>query len=285
MNKLAVTVQPDLVYGKRDDNRLTFDHYAPADSNGAAILFVNSGGFESGKLTQYAKDTPSSYRFLGPDELTVAGSEPIPLLGQFSFARLLDAGFTVFDIRHSNAPQTVDAMLDDIRTAIMHIHSLCTRYHFDPNRIGIFGASSGGHLALAAGLTARRSGRGLIRTIATYYPAGFDFPADIEAFPQIKDGLPALAVDAGVLNAVSIKNLYQSGGPPTLVIYGDQDFPFIVNPCRSICSEFPKASIKTKCVIIEGVSHEFMREDGYHPEDGDRAQAELVQWFEQHLSL
>ena len=284
MNNPAVTVHPDNVYGQRGGHCLTFDHYEPANSNGAAVLFVNSGGFVSGKLVQHAKDTPSSYRFLGPNELTVEGGDPIPLLAQFSFARLLEAGFTVFDIRHSNAPCTVDDMLDDVRAAIMHIYGLCEPYHLDPNRIGIFGASSGGHLALAAGLTTKQFGKRLISAIATYYPAGFDFPADIEAFPQIKDGLPALAVDEAVLQAISIKNLHQSGGPPTLVIYGDCDFPFILNPCRSICSEFPNAGIKTKCVVIEGAAHEFMREDGYHNEDGDRAQAELLEWMSTQLT-
>ncbi|MCK5248110.1 alpha/beta hydrolase, partial [Candidatus Bipolaricaulota bacterium] len=250
----------------------------------AAVLFVNSGGFESGKLIQFAEASPTSYQFLRANELTISGSDPIPLLAQFSFEKLLDAGFTVFDVKHSNA-HTVDAMLDDIRSAIVHIHEHSGPYHLDPNRIGIFGASSGGYLALASGLTTRKSGQRLISAIATYYPAGFDFPADVEAFPQIKDGLPALAVEDDVLNAVSIKNLYQAGGPPTLVIYGDQDFPFIINPCRSICSEFPKAGIDTKCVVIEGAAHEFMREDGYHPEDGHRAQAELVRWFEQQLAI
>jgi len=284
-NAVTVQVQPDSIYGERSGQQLTFDHYEPSHPNEAAVLFVNSGGFESGKLIQYAEPSPTSCRFLEANELTIAGSDPIPMLAQFSFAQLLAAGFTIFDVRHSNAPHTVDAMLADIRSAIVHIHEHSGPYHLDPNRIGIFGASSGGYLALASALTTKQSGQHLISAIATYYPAGFDFPADVEAFPQIKDGLPALAVDDDVLNAVSIKNLFQEGGPPTLVIYGDQDFPFIINSCRSICSDFPKAGIETKCVVIEGAAHEFMREDGYRPEDGHRAQAELVQWFEQQLAI
>ena len=284
-NAVTVQVQPDSIYGERNGQKLTFDHYEPSHPNGAAVLFVNSGGFESGKLIQFAEVSPTSYQFLRANKLTISGSDPIPMLAQFSFAQLLAAGFTVFDVRHSNSPHTVDEMLDDIRSAIAYIHEHSEPYHLDPNRIGIFGASSGGYLALASGLTAKQSGQRLISAIATYYPAGFDFPADIEAFPQIKDGLPALAVDDDVLNAVSIKNLYQAGGPPTLIIYGDRDFPFIINPCRSICSEFPKAGIETRCVVVKGAAHEFMREDGYRPEDGRRAQAELLKWFEQQLAI
>ena len=284
MTKLAITVHPNLVYAERDGNRLTFDHYQPASPNGAAILFVNSGGFESGKLIQYAQTSPSEHQFLDPDKLTIEDSGPIPMLAQFSFAGVLAAGFAVFDVRHSNAPHRVDELLGDIKTAIAHIGGRASEFGIEADRIGIFGASSGGYLALAAGLSTRQSTQCLIAAMATYYPAGFDFPADVAAFPQLKDGLPALAVDDDVLQAISIKNLYQSGGPPTLIIYGDRDFPFILNPCHSICSEFPKAGIETKCIVIEGAAHEFMREDGYHTEDGDRAQAELVQWFVQHMA-
>jgi len=286
MNSSNVTVQPGLVYGDRNGIQIAFDHYSPEQANGAVVIFVNSGGFESGKLIQYTALTPTSWRFLQANELTVEGSDPVPLLEQFSFEALLNAGFTVFDVRHCNAPQTVDTMLEDVRAAAVYIHERADEFAVDPDCIGIFGASSGGYLAIAAGLTARSSdgSRNLIRTIATYYPTGFDFPADVAAFPQIQEGLPALAVDDAILDAVSLKNLYQAGGPSTLVIYGDQDFPFIVGPCRSICSEFPKAGIETKCIVIEGVAHEFVRNDGYHLEDGRHAQSEVLQWFAQQLA-
>lgn len=286
MDSSNVTVQPGLVYGDRNGIQITFDHYSPEQGNGAAVIFVNSGGFESGKLIQYTAVTPTSWRFLHANELTVEGSDPIPLFEQFSFEGLLNAGFAVFDVMHGNAPQTLDTMLEDVRDAASYIHKRADEFAIDPDRIGIFGASSGGYLAIAAGLTARGSddSSNLIHTIATYYPTGFDFPADVAAFPQIRDAIPALAVDDAILDAVSLKNLYQAGGPPTLVIYGDRDFPFIVTPCRSICSEFPEAGIETKCVIIEGVAHEFVRDDGYHVEDGRRAQSEMLQWFAQQLA-
>jgi len=283
MEMQDVVVQPDIVYGEREGQKLTFDRYAPPQPNGGVVLFVNSGGFESGKLTQYKEISPTSWRFLGPRELTIGDSEPIPMLAQFSFGALLDEGFTVFDVRHSNAPQTFDKMLEDVRQAIGCIRDRAEEYGLDPRRIGIFGVSSGGYLAVAGGLTAMHETEQIVRAIATYYPAGFDFPADVEAFPQIRESLPAMNVDDDVLESLSIKNLYQAGGPPTLVIYGDQDMPFILGPCRSILSEFPKVGIEVKGLVIEGAGHEFNREDGYRPEDGDRAQAEMLDWFRAKL--
>ncbi|MBU1049170.1 alpha/beta hydrolase [Candidatus Bipolaricaulota bacterium] len=284
MTTPMIAVHPNRSYGERDGLPLTFDRYSPENATGSSIIFVNSGGFQSGKLIQYERYSPETYRFLCANELTVEGSAPIPLLAQFSFENLLSAGFTVFDVKHSNAPHTFDKMLADVRKAIEWIHAHAGEFALDPVRIGIFGASSGGYLAIAAGLTAVNQDGCLVRAIAAYYPAGFDFPADVAAFPQIREGLPALAVDDSVLDSNSIKRLHLLGGPPTLVIYGDQDFPFILNPCRSICSEFPRVGIETKCVVIEGAAHEFMREDGYRPQDGDLAQEEMLDWFQQQLA-
>jgi len=147
MNSSEVAVTPELVYGTRCDNHLLMDQYAPEHPNGSAIIFVNSGGFESGKLIQYTSVSPSSCRFLQASELMIEGSDPIPLLEQFSFEGLLGAGFVVFDVKHGNAPHTADEMLDDVRAAVAYIHEHATEFAIEPDRIGIFGASSGGFLA------------------------------------------------------------------------------------------------------------------------------------------
>lgn len=48
MSIASAIVHSDLSYGERDGKRLAFHHYGPLSADGAAILFVNSGGFESG---------------------------------------------------------------------------------------------------------------------------------------------------------------------------------------------------------------------------------------------
>ena len=110
MDRIPISVTPDIPYGSRHGVQLSFDVYAPPDANGAAVLFINSGGFISGQLVQYAKTGPSEYRFLEPTELATQGaSPPIPLLAQFSFRGLLNAGFRVF-APHA-APQGMCSLL------------------------------------------------------------------------------------------------------------------------------------------------------------------------------
>ncbi|MCP4571413.1 MAG: hypothetical protein GY838_03605 [bacterium] len=43
----GLRIDPDVTYGHKAGLALTFDVYRPASQNGAAVLFINSGGFRS----------------------------------------------------------------------------------------------------------------------------------------------------------------------------------------------------------------------------------------------
>lgn len=75
-----VGIAADVVYGHKDGMALTFDVLTPANSNGAAVLYMISGGWVS--------------RW-GPPEA----------FGRRSAAGLLAKGFTVFAVRHGSAPK------------------------------------------------------------------------------------------------------------------------------------------------------------------------------------
>src|SRR5829696_8314121 len=72
-------VIPDVVYGHKDGLALTYDVIRPAKQNGAAILWVQSGGWYS--------------NWTDPKNLT-GGSKGF-----------LDKGYTVIVIRHGSAPK------------------------------------------------------------------------------------------------------------------------------------------------------------------------------------
>ena len=112
-----IAVTPDVVYGRKYGMALTLDVYQPRERNGGAVLFMNSGGFVSGKIQQYAVVKPlEEYRFLEPDELVlVPEGTPWEGLKQFSIESLLAAGFTVFDVRHECS---ADAKLDEVMAAL-----------------------------------------------------------------------------------------------------------------------------------------------------------------------
>jgi len=276
-----IQVRPNIVYAERHDVPLSFDLYRPSEAIGAGVLFINSGGFVSGQLIQCAEDG-QSWRFLEAEELTVRGAPPpIPALAQFSFAGLLDRGFTVFDVRHANHPPAMlDDMVADIHDVARFIQEHAVDYGVDPAQLGVWGASAGGYLALHLGLSFDLEP---FAAIAAYYPAGYDFIQDIEQFPELGAALPMMAIDQKDLDALGLKHHVHSDAPPALIVYGADDMPFITGPCKALCEALRGNSGDLRCIEIPGTGHEFSGQDGYHVEHGARANAEMVDWFAKHL--
>jgi acetyl esterase/lipase len=290
----TVTVVADVVYARKLGMALTFDVFRPEHPNGGAVLFISSGGFVSGQARQYERIGWNSHHYLEAHELHLEGDPtPIPLLEQFSFTPLLEAGLTVFDVRHGSSPTfRLPGIVDDLDRAVRFVRSHAADLEVDPDRIGVWGASSGGYLALylaltrgggAASVDRSAPGGSGIRTVAVYYPAGFDFASDAERFPELFQALPALQVERAVLDSLSLKHHLTATAPPTLIIYGTDDFPFIVEPSEAVCAGLTAAGAECRRIAIPGTGHEFRGAEGYHPEHGQRALAEVAAWFGQKL--
>jgi len=91
----GVTVTPNVVYGNKVGLALTMDVYRPAHANGAAIVWVISGGGVSPWRAE-----PD--RFNSDGSIRSATDEE--LLGTQRFRYLLNAGFTIFAAHHGSAP-------------------------------------------------------------------------------------------------------------------------------------------------------------------------------------
>ena len=123
-----VTVTPDVVYGHKYGMALTFDVFTPADANGAAVLNMVSGGWRSVWRPHAAS--------------------------QQRYQALLDAGFTVFAVRHGSSPKFIlPEIVPDVRRAVRYVRLNARRLGVDPNRLGVWGGSAGGHLSLMLGTT------------------------------------------------------------------------------------------------------------------------------------
>jgi dipeptidyl aminopeptidase/acylaminoacyl peptidase len=257
---------------------------------------MNSGGFVSGKIQQYGIVKPfAEYRFLEPDELVIVPEGfSWDGLKQFSFQSLLAAGFTVFDVRHECSTDTkLDEIVGDIRRAVRFVKYHADDFRIDPDRIGLWGASSGGYLAVFVGVTAQDGDAGSedpversdtrVQAIAAYYPAGFDWVPDSKRFPDVFETLSALHMDSVALDTLSVKNHISKDDPPVFVIYGEEDFPFITEPSEAVCAELTKVGVETALIRIPGTGHEFSGQEGYHAQHGERANTEMVAWFAKHL--
>lgn len=301
-----VRVRPDQVYGHKFGLAMTFDAYTPKNANGAAVLFISSGGYESGKSRQCEKGEDSAWRFI-PISSTDKWELPQLILEQYGFDRLLAAGFTVFEIRHGSSPKfTIDEIFEDCSRAVRYIKFHAKDYGIDANRVGLWGGSAGGHLALLLGTHVVQGQTGYknlvgafelvrfsepelamssnVKAVGVYYPGGYDLVADSKEYPEVFKELPAWHVDTSVLEDMSIKKYIVPANPPALIIYGDRDFPFIIRACKNIATDLEQNKVEVKTIVLPGVAHEFKGRDGYQDaEPGRKAMSELVAWFKAKL--
>lgn len=146
----GILITPDVVYGRKFGMALTFDVYQPPEPNGAAVIFVNSGGWVS-FFPAFYEQTPEGLRLLSDEELT----EISPGFYQASFRPFLAEGFSVFAVRHGSSPRfEMPEILDDLRRATRFIRSHADEYGVDAERLGLLGGSAGGHLSLLVGTSA-----------------------------------------------------------------------------------------------------------------------------------
>lgn len=260
-------IVPDVVYGHKDGLAMTFDVIKPkANANGAAVVFMVSGGWVSN---------------YNPPQQTAT-----------RFKDLLDKGFTLITVRHGSSPKyLIPEIVSDVRRAVRFIRHNAKQWGVDPNRLGVFGGSAGGHLALVLGTASdngdpnakqdfmKESDR--VASVVAYFP-----PVDLRPLarglnPQPTGGtldrFPALNFEKEKAPDYSPIVHVSPDDPPTLLIHGDKDKLVPVNNSKVIHEAFQKNNVKTQLIIIEGAEH------GFRGEDAKRAGAAMASWFEQTL--
>ena len=253
-----VSVTPDVVYGHKDGMALTFDVLRPENPNGAAVLFMVSGGWVS--------------RWSDPERAATSGN----------FSSLLAQGFTVLPVRHGSSPRyKVPEAEADVRLALRYVQMHADELGVDPDRIGVFGGSAGGHLSLMLGLAAHDDGRddealrapNRVAAIVSYYP-----PVDLRQLTGPNDRFPALDFPQDRAASISPILFVSPDDPPTLLIHGDADGLVPVSHSELIYEALQTQDVDSKLIIIPGGDHGFTRAT-------DRAQAQeaMVAWFVQQL--
>ena len=261
-------IKQDVVYGHKDGMALTFDVIKPKEPNGAAILFLQSGGWYS------------------------TWQEPKNLLP--SCNAFLNKHITVFIVRHGSAPKyTVPDAVSDVRRCVRFIRLTAKDYGVDPNRLGVLGGSAGGHLTLMLATTGddgdasakdevlKTSSR-IAAGVSLYPPTDLrgwttDPPEEIKKHAGLK---PPLTFDAAKEAEVSPILHVSSDDAPVLMIHGDKDLLVPIEHSQNIIPVFEKAGVKSKLITIEGAVH------GFSPEQNVKTVAPaMVSWIEEKLGL
>lgn len=250
-------VQADVVYGHKDGMALVYSVLQPENANGAAIVFMVSGGWYS------RWSEPGVYENM--------------------FADMLESGFTVIPVHHGSAPRYhVPDAYADVSRAIRHIKMNADSLAIDPNRIGVTGGSAGGHLSLMLGLA---SDAGVashrdpvmqhsndVAAVVAYFP-----PVDLQEIAGPNDRFPALDFDVSGAAAISPILHADAGDPPTLLIHGDADDLVDISASEIMFAEFKEQKVVSDFIVIPGGQH------GFRGENAVTANKARLEWFKKYL--
>ena len=256
----APRITPDVVYGHKDGLAMTFDVYTPASPNGAGVLFMVSGGWVSTWVP--------------------------PETAQRRFDPLLAKGFTVFSVRHGSSPRyKVPDAVADVDRAVRFVRRHAAKFGVDAGRLGVFGASAGGHLSLLLGLNSTTGDAqardellrapGGVAAVVAWFP-----PVDLSTMVGPSKDFPALDFHTDLAPSMSPINFVSPDDPPTLLIHGDADRLVPISHSQRMHTALKAAGVITEFVTIEGGTHGF----GGNPDHSRRANDLMVAWFERHLA-
>jgi acetyl esterase/lipase len=242
----GVVVRRDLEYAKPDGVSLKLDLYLPESEPGAGgklpvVVWVHGGGWLNG-----SKDNCKA-------------------------AWLAAEGFAVASINYrlTDVAQW-PAQIDDCYAAVRWLRSNAEKYQLDPDHIGAWGGSAGGHLVALMG-TRRFPGK---EKISSQVQAVCDWygPSELLTMPPntlgngrtlediaksngakllgatVRD-IPEKAKDASALDNVS------KDDPPFLIMHGSADPGVPVEQSTRLHEKLKAAGVSSELRIIEGAGH------------------------------
>jgi acetyl esterase/lipase len=230
---------------------LKMDVYYPRLQPGQvspAVVYVHGGGWVGGDKSEVGQ-------FAGP---------------------VVASGYLVASINYRLAPQhRWPAQIEDTKCAVRHLRAYAARYGLDPARIGIWGASAGGHLAALAGLA--RSDAGFEGT-GGYPEQSSEVAAVIDMFGPTDLGPPydrtfpidlierLVGKQAGEaveeLRRASPVTYVRGDAPPFLILHGDMDRVVPLSQSESLHTKLTAAGARSNLVVVKNAGHAFIPSGG-----------------------
>ena len=203
--------------------------------------------------------------WLGGDKRRSAALVDFPQV----LASLAAEGFIVASIQYRLSGEArFPAQLQDVNAAIRFLRRDAKRYRIDPEKVGIWGGSAGGHLAALAALTCRNTeldsaayGDRCIKAAVTWYGI-FDFAAMRTAADGDVAGRRLLGCESicpdDRIRAVSPVNYMNGSAPPFLLIHGTKDQTVPAEQSRIAEGALRKAKAPVSTLYLPDVDHSFI---------------------------
>jgi acetyl esterase/lipase len=236
----------DIVYAEAGARKLLLDIYMPANKKEPyLIVWIHGGAWRS-------------------------GSKQSPPLG------LLAAGYAIASVDfHLSTEAIYPAQVHDIKAAIRFLRGNAKQYGYRTDKIVIWGASSGGHLAALVGTT--NNSKELEGSLGNYLSESsavqgiIDFYGPTNLLDILAQSTPhGISVRAPGMEllfgkpveevketARQASPVYQvdASDPPALIVHGDQDNQVPVNQSIELMQAYRKLSLPVQLEFISGAGH------------------------------
>lgn len=238
---VGVRVTSDVVYRDEGGRRERLDVYEPegvAPPGGRpALLALHGGGWRGGSKRDYGR----------------------------SLAALARSGVVVvaadYRLSGDDSPSWPEN-IEDVREAVRWLHKHASEYQVDRSRVGVIGASAGGHLALLLGMEKDhlRDDERVSAVIDFYGPTdlGALFAGSGSANLSARLMTGGSPTDrARTYDEASPLKHVSEGVAPVLIFHGGDDWLMPLEQSRRLERAMGEANVRCRLVVVDGARHGF----------------------------
>ncbi len=238
----GVRVEQDLPYVEGGHERNRLDLYLPEKAEGRLpmVVWIHGGAWLAGSKE---------------------GCPAVPLTAK---------GYAVASINYrlsQHAP--FPAQIEDCKAAIRWLRANAAKYHLDPDHVGVWGASAGGHLVAMLGVTGgvkelESQGGNLDQSSRVQCVVDWFGPSDLltMAGGHNNPGSPESRLIGGPVQENKEKARKASpltyvgkDAAPFLIMHGDQDRTVPLQQSELLAEALQKAGAKVTLVVVKGNGH------------------------------
>jgi acetyl esterase/lipase len=241
--------EADIVYGKAGDVSLKLDLYLPREEikkSRPVVVWIHGGGWRGGDKA--------------------SGANMLPGLVSTGDCAGVSVGYRLSGVA------TWPAQIHDCKAAIRWVRANAKKYNLDPDRIGVWGSSAGGHLVSLLGTSGdvkELEGDNGSPGHSTRVKCVVDFcgPSDFLSFGRDNPTMAREDSPVGKLFGGALKDRQEQAkqaspstyvskdDPPFLIVHGTNDKTVPLAQAESFYEALKKAGVDATLVKIEGGGH------------------------------
>lgn len=275
----SVTTEKDIVYATAGGEKLMLDIARPSKPGPHPVLVGFHGGawkYGSRKDLSRPVGTLLDFGATGPRSL---------------IETIAESGYVVVSVGYRLAPaHKWPAPLEDAKTAIRFLRANATKYDIDPEQVGAFGFSAGGHIVSLLGTVGKDAGfegtlypeqSSAVKCVVDYFG-----PTDMTLYTEAVGIEKAYMVPFLGAKFADKPDLYKQASPinyvskdasPFLIVHGTADLIVPIIHSERFLDKLNDAKVPARMISVKGKGH------GWEGQPAIDCRNESIKFFDGYL--